>query len=239
MEEILERRVTDLEMMMARVLLAQQDTQISIKRLSEEMREFKDEMRAFKDEMTAFKDEMCAFKDEMKVFKDGMTFFKDEMKVFKDEMRKEVKQINKQWGALSNKLGTVVEDLISPAIPSVLKKYFNCDPEEVSIRVKKKKGNMRDEFDAVAVCEKSVFLFEVKATPRPEYVIEFHEKKAKRFRELFNEHKDKKLVLIFGSIRLEEDILNLLTKKGIYGMAYRDWEYMDILNFDQIPFNGN
>ena len=211
MEEILERRVTDLEMMMARVLLAQQDTQISIKRLSEEMREFKEEMREFKDEMWAFK----------------------------DEMRKEVKQINKQWGALSNKLGTVVEDLISPAIPSVLKKYFNCDPEEVSIRVKKKKGEIRDEFDAVAVCEKTVFLFEVKATPKPEYIIEFYEKKAKRFRELFNEHKDKKLVLIFGLIRLDENILNLLTKKGIYGMAYRDWEYMDILNFDEIPFNGN
>jgi gas vesicle protein len=227
MSQALEERVSDLEMMMTRVLWVQQDAQLSIKRLS-------DEMRAFKDEMRAFKDEMRAFKDEMKAFKDEMLEFKDEMRDFKDEMREEVKRMNKQWGELSNKLGTIVEDIVAPAITPILKKYFKCDPEEVAIRIKRRKGGLKDEFDAVAVCGGRVFLFEVKATPRPEYVREFKEKKANRFRELFLEHSDKELVLIFASIRIEEDLLNLLTKNRIYAMAYREWEYMDILNFDEV-----
>ncbi len=200
----------------------------------DEMLEFKNEMKDFKDEMLEFKDEMKVFKDEMKAFKDEMKDFKDEMREFKDEVRREIRESNKQWGNLSNKLGTIVEDIIAPAIAPTLKKYFQCDPEEVAIRVKKRKGDLKDEFDAIATCGDKVFLFEVKSTPKADYVTEFKEQKTERFRILFPEYEDKQLILIFASLRLEEDILNLLTKYGIYGMAYREWEYMDILNFDEV-----
>jgi len=53
-------------------------TEMSLNRLSEEMREFKDEMKVFKDEMTDFKDETV-----------------------RDRQR-----MNKQWGDLANRLGT-------------------------------------------------------------------------------------------------------------------------------------
>ncbi len=205
-----------------------------MKGFKDEMLEFKNEMRDFKDEMKDFKDEMLEFKNEMKDFKDEMKDFKDEMREFKNEVRREIKESNKQWGNLSNKLGTIVEDIIAPAIVPTLRKYFQCDPEEVAIRIKKRKGNLKDEFDAIAVCENSVFLFEVKATPKAEYVMEFKDRKTERFRALFPEYRNKELILVFASLRLEDDILNLLTKYGIYGMAYREWEYMDILNFDEV-----
>jgi len=37
------------------------------------------------------------------------------MEEFKDENRKETKKINKQWGDIAKKMGTIVEDLIAPA----------------------------------------------------------------------------------------------------------------------------
>ncbi len=202
----LEKRVDRLERAMMELAYQARRTEMEIESLATEMKEFKLEMKKFK----------------------------DEMKEFKNEIRNDIKQSNKRWGDLANKLGTIVEDIVAPAIAPVLKKYFQCDPEEIAIRIKKRKGNLKDEFDAVALCGNRVFLFEVKATPRPEYVIEFKEQKTERFKKLFPEHKDKELILIFASLRLEDDIINLLTKLGIYGMAYREWEYMDILNFDEV-----
>jgi len=244
----LERRVDRLERVMMELAYQARRTEMEIEALSIEMKEFKDEMLEFKNEMKEFKNEMLEFKNEMKEFKNEMRGFKDEMlefknemrefknemKEFKDEIRDDIRESNKRWGALANKLGTIVEDIIAPAIGPVLKKYFQCDPEEIAIRIKKRKGDLKDEFDAVAVCENRVFLFEVKATPKPEYVTEFKEEKTESFKKLFPEHRDKELTLIFASLRLEDDIINLLTKLGIYGMAYREWEYMDILNFDEV-----
>ncbi len=246
MQEIaLERRVDRLEEAMMELVYQSRKTEMKIASLAQEMKEFKDEMKEFKDEMKEFKDEMKEFKDEMKEFKDEMKEFKDEMKEFKDEMRKfkeeaekdrkqATREWNKKWGELANKLGTIVEDIISPAIGPVIRKYFHCEPEQIAIRIKKRKKDLRDEFDAVAICEDKVFLFEVKATPRPEYVFEFIKEKVDRFKKLFPELLDKRLYLIFASIRLEKDIINLLTKHKIFGMAYREWEYMDILNFDEV-----
>ncbi|MEJ5173185.1 MAG: hypothetical protein WHT47_05675, partial [Hydrogenothermaceae bacterium] len=81
---------------------------------------------------------------------------------------------------------------------------------------------------------KTVFLIEVKATPKVEYINDFKDKKVERFKQLFDEYKDYNLVLIFASLRLKDDIVNYLTKNGIYAMAYREWEYMDLLNFEEL-----
>ena len=58
-------------------------------------------------ELREFKDEMRAFKDEMHVFKDEMRAFKDEMLEFKEENRRQTRQMNRQWGELANRLGTL------------------------------------------------------------------------------------------------------------------------------------
>ena len=40
------------------------------------------------------------------------------MTEFKDEMRLQTGQLNKKWGELSNRLGTLAEDFAAPNIPS-------------------------------------------------------------------------------------------------------------------------
>ncbi|WP_297455691.1 hypothetical protein [Persephonella sp.] len=202
-----EEKIDRLESMMMRVLYVQQQTQIEIQELKEEMKEFKDEMQKTVEEMK-----------------------KDTQKLRQD--------MNKKWGEMANKLGTIVEDIIAPATSPVIKRYFNCEVNDLQVRRKKKdiKTGLKDEFDVIAVsdeCE-TVFLIEVKSYPKVEYINEFKDKKIDRFFKLFPEYSSYKLVPIFASLRLEDDILNYLTKNKIYAMAYREWDYMDLLNFDKI-----
>lgn len=191
-------------------------------RLFREMKEFKDEIRM---DTKEFKE---AIRKDTENFKEAM---KKDMKEFRQEM-------NKRWGELANKLGTIVEDIIAPAVSPVVKQYFNCEIDDLQINRKKKdkKTGLKDEFDVIAVSDdcKTVFLVEVKSTPKIDYINDFKDKKIDRFLALFPEYKEYKLIPIFASLRLEEDIINYLTKQKIYAMAYKEWEYMDILNFDKI-----
>jgi len=238
LEEV-EIRVDSLEALLGSFIV---ETRSSLNRLSKEMKEFKDEMKDFKDEMKDFKDEMKEFKDEMKDFKDEMKDFKDEMKEFKDEMKEYKKEserdrrnMNKQWGELANKMGTIVEDIVSPAVRPVLEKYFGCEIMNTSIhnRRKNKALNLQAEFDVVAVSNETVFLIEVKSSPNIEYTNQFLEN-IERFKILCPEYQTLKLVPIFASLRFDEQVVNYATSKNIYVMAYREWDYMDLLNFEQI-----
>ncbi len=153
----------------------------------------------------------------------------------KKETDRQIRENNKRWGELANKLGTIVEDIIYPAFRPVIRKYFGCEPEKTFMRLEysnRQKG-IYEEFDAVAVCEDKVFLLEVKSTPREKHIEEFKEK-AKRFLQYFPEFAGKRLILIMASLSFNEDFIKQLSKANIYAMAYREWEYMDILNFEEV-----
>ncbi len=235
----IEERVDSLEAIFGRFMIntdammnrMERDTRL----LKQEMREFKDEMRVFKDEMSDFKDEMSDFKDEMGACKDEMGAFKNEMGVFKDKMEQDHKAMNKQWGDLANKMGTLVEDIISPAIRPVVTKYFDCEITYFSVNVRKKdrRLNLQGEFDVIAVSDDYVFLVEAKSTPKKQYLYEFIEN-IETFRKLFPEYADKRLIPIFGSLRFDENMIQLATEEKVYLLAYREWEYMDFLNFDKL-----
>ncbi len=62
-------------------------------------------------------------------------------------------------------------------------------------------------------------------------------KRLKVFFYFFPEYKDRKLMIIFGGITFPENIIKFATKNGIYIMTYREWEYMDILNFEDVKLN--
>jgi len=166
MHELTEK-VDRLERAIMELVYIQHKTEMEIQSLKKEMKEFKD---AIQKDTENLKRELKEFKDEMKEFKDEMKEFKDEMKEFKDEMRREVKRMNKQWGELANKMGTIVEDIVFPATRPVIRKYFKCEPEDLMMNVERKRGKKREEFDVIAICEDKVFLIEVKSTLRQEHV---------------------------------------------------------------------
>ncbi len=218
----------------------------------DEMKAFKDEMKAFKDEMLEFKDEMKDFKDEMKAFKDEMLEFKDEMKDFKDEMstferktqqyideaKEDRKRMNKQWGDLANRLGTIAEDIVAPNIEGVVQRYFGCSElDSLMVRYRKrhpKDRKQRREFDVIALWENHVLLNETKSMPKLEYVQAFIEfLRSKAFFDFFPEYLGRTLIPVFSSLYLPEDIVQVLTRAGVYAMAMSD-DSMDLLNFDQV-----
>ena len=73
-------------------------------------------------ELQSFKDEMLDFKNEMKVFK-------DEMLDFKEWSKKNIESLNRQWGNLANRMGTLVEDIFFPSMDQTIERYFHirCD----------------------------------------------------------------------------------------------------------------
>jgi len=228
-----EERVYRLEVVLEEFI---KNVEIAQMRTEAEIRVLKEEMRVFKDEMRNFKDEMKDFKDEMKNFKDEMRDFKDEMRAFKEESRRERAEMNKKWGEITNKLGTFAEDMVAPNIKGIAKKYFGCeDLDFFGVRIKKRHStdkSKRREFDCIAVCEDIVILNETKATPRIEYINDFVNV-LKEFYDYFPEYRDKKLIPIFASMYLGGDMVNYLTKNGIYAMAIKE-DTMDLLNYDDI-----
>jgi hypothetical protein len=205
---------------------AQRDRKAAEERLQKHIEEAQRDRKAFQEEMKAFKDEMKAFKEEMKAFKDEMLEFKRRQE--EENIRK-----NKEWSALAKKMGTIVEDLIAPALRPTLSKYFNCEVSMEGQRIFRRKNGEDYEIDAIAGCEDKIFMIEARSTPKVEDVKEI-KKKSERFFEFFPEHNGKELIVIFGSITFPENVIKYASKQGIYVLAWREWQYMDILNFEEV-----
>ncbi|MCS7149951.1 MAG: hypothetical protein RMI93_04340 [Caldimicrobium sp.] len=172
---------------------------------------------------------------EFRDFKEEMREFKEEMREFKEETIRERRRFNKELGRIANKMGTLVEDIFYPGVRPLLSQYFGItSPDFLGNRIIKRRNGREREFDIVAIHDKKVFLFEIKATPRLQYALEFAEKGRAEFYEFFPEYRDYELYLFFGSLVLEDQIISLLTKHGVYALAYREWEYLDILNFEEV-----
>ncbi len=170
---------------------------------------------------------------EMAAFKDEMAAFKDEMARYRKEQDEEWKKWRKEWSNLARKMGTIVEDLIAPALRPVLSKYFNCEVSMEGQRLFRRKNGEDYEVDAVAACNDKVFMVEARSTPRYEDIKDI-KAKAERFFEFFPEHRGKELIVIFGSITFPENMIQHASRNGLYVLAWREWEYMDILNFDEV-----
>jgi len=207
-ESLIEERVDRLETILGEFIVR---TSTSLSRLSNEMREFKNEMR---EDMREFKNEMCEFKN---------------------EVRQDRKAMNKQWGELANKMGTLTEDIVVPAVRPAIKRYFNQELSDFMVKRKRniKALNLKGEFDVIAVSDDKVFVVEVKSSPDENYLNEFV-KKMDRFVTLFPEYADKQLIPVFAGLRFEPDMTELASSKNVYVLAYREWDYMDILNFDKV-----
>ena len=219
----------------------------SVARLSEEMREFKVEMSAFKDEMGAFKDEMGEFKDEMGTFKDEMGAFKDDMRAsearsaaelqaYREEGRQLRREMFHQWGALANKMGSFVEDMVLPNFPRVLERYFGIvEVDDLLVRRRKPHPadrSRRKEFDLIAWTADTVFVNETKSAPTIQSFTEFVNDNESVY-EFFPELTGRKLVKIGSALSIPPDVIAFLTRGGCYAMMLGD-DTMDLVNFDAV-----
>ena len=231
---LLEQRVTDLEGLMARVLLTVDRVDRQVEQTSRELRVFEREMRDFKDEMRDFKDEMRDFKDEMRDFKDEMRDFKDEMRDFKDEMRDSRTEMNRKWGDLANKMGTMAEDLVAPSIPRILRTVVGCPPDGIqSMAVRVRRQHPIDhsrsrEFDVVAACGEYVLINETKSRLNPQIVQDFAGR-LPAARDFFPEYASKKFIGAIASLYVDETLVRQGEKLGLVVLGFGEG-VMDVLN---------
>jgi hypothetical protein len=163
--------------------------------------------------------------------------FKEEMKVFKDEMKGFKSEMARKWGELANRLGTLAEDIVAPNLVPVARKYFNCQGEPLDFMPRRVKAHSKEagrsrEFDAIAVFEDTVILSETKSTPRLEYVNDFSQV-IQEFFDYFPELAGKRLIPIFASLNIEENIIKQATKNKIFVMALKG-DTMEILNYHEV-----
>jgi hypothetical protein len=213
-----EKRVSVIENDLKEIAHAQRRNEIFLERFSHEMNEFKSEMREFKEEGRRFREEMRRTTEEMRR---GTA-----------EMRQEM---NRKWGDLANKMGTVVEDIIMPGFPGILRHYFDTEAEAMMIRVRKRHpqdSSRRREFDLIAYDRTRLFLNETKSNPKREYVEEFCANHTEVF-EYFPEYADKELVPIFSSLQIPEEHVEYLSEHGCYAMTMGE-EHPAILNFEAV-----
>lgn len=231
--------------------------------LKEEMKSFKEEIRKFKEEIRTdtrkfkegiradtrkFKEEVMvdtrALKEEMKSFKDEIRTdtreFKQEMKDFKDNIRSDTRDMkrlmSRKWSELSDRMGTMIEDVVAPHMQTLMMRYFN-DPrfDFFGIRIDKRNESnpdLRREFHVIAISDESFYIGEVIFSPTLKDVDRF----AAVLPELgnyFPESVDKRVVPIFSGLHIRENVLKYLTQNGIYAMGLGK-ETMELLNSDDV-----
>ena len=172
----------------------------------------------------------------MAVMRKRVSILEETMQKLTDEHMKNEKEMNKKWGELANKRGTIVEDIVAPNIPTIAAAYFGQKTLGFfAYRVRKEHpeepGRIR-EFDIIAIGGKYLFLNETKSTPRQEYLKTFADNHREVF-EYFPEYKDKILVPIFSSLSLSREAVDYLTTHSIYAMAMKG-DTMDLLNFEEV-----
>lgn len=193
---VTEDRVDRLEEMIAELAHAQLRTEISLRALSKEMREFKEEMRAFK-----------------------------------EESERDRKRMNKAWGDLANKLGSIAEDIVAPNVTRLAEEVFGMG-ESLDLLVRGRRSSRRGEarvreFDILCAGGGKVLVVEVKSTPTVEATQAFPAK-LETFFDFYPEYEGQELIGIVASWSLPEEVRAAISACGLYGMAMGD-ETMDIV----------
>ncbi len=88
------------------------------------------------------------------------------------------------------------------------------------------------EFDAYAVYSDTVVLTETKSTLRSEYIDSFAQA-INKFFDFFPSYTGKKLIPIFASLNVPENINKFATRKKIYVMVLKG-ETMDIIDYTEL-----
>ena len=196
-------------------------------------REAEDRMTRFENEMQEFKNEMQEFKEETRADRKALT---EGLEAFKREMREDRREMNRRWGELSNKLGTIIEDLMAPNLPRLATEHFRFPTIERFIirwaRTRPGTTGRKTEFDAVVLGPDAVILGEAKSTPNRQHVEEFAAKVGVFF-EFFPEYNGRRLIPLMGSWSITDEIVDALTERGIYALRMGD-DTMELANADAL-----
>ncbi len=198
-----------------------EDTRLLGERLDKTIQEMKEDTRLFKEGTDKTIQEM---KEDTRIFREGV-------KVYQDRMNKTIRDMNRRWGELANKMGTVTEDIVAPGFPLLIERHFGLSLDDISCRrkVKDKSGN-RWEFDLVARSGNIAFIVDVKSDyNRVEYLDHFTQVVLPKAAELLPDLKECKIIGCIASFRLVPYIIEKASEMGILAISLGG-DYLEFCN---------
>src|SRR5690625_470804 len=200
-----------------------ENSQNTLDSLSREMREFKDEIRM---DTENFKNAIQSDTKTLQV----------ELQEFKDKMEKDHREMNRQWVNLAIRTGGLVTDIFMPGVKEIVPKYFDNEITCFSAGIYKRNRETGEEgeFDVIAVTDLYVFVVVVETTPNNRDVDRLITKIVPKFRRLTPYYEDKIVIPILGSLSFPSKMIPYASKAGVYLLGYRQWDYLDFLNFDEV-----
>ncbi len=152
-----------------------------------------------------------------------------ELHAYLDEARVERREMNRKWGDLANKLGSLVEDLVYPSLPRILRETLGQEFDSIHCRVRHRLTDGRSkEFDAYALSPNLVALNSTKATLRSADVDAMVEEIA-AFREFLPAQARVPVVGILATLAVDDSVLNFAERLGFLVLAAGD-AVMEIKN---------
>ena len=159
-----------------------------------------------------------------------MREFKDEMREFKDATHQANRDMNRRWGELANKMGTLVEDLVAPSLGRIVKDLTGQDVVDLSVRRKRQHNGQSQEFDAIAItADRQIGLNSTKSSLRSADIDHFIDQELPAFRRFFPEYADYPIVGILASLAVEDSVLNYAERRGLVVLGVGD-ALMEIKN---------
>ena len=198
-----------------------EDTRLLGERLDKTIQEMKEDTRIFKEGVKVYQDRLDKTVQDMK----------ESTKIFEENMNKTIQDMNRRWGELANKMGTVTEDIVAPGFPFLIERYFGLSLDDISCRrkVKDKSGN-RWEFDLVARSGNIAFIVDVKSDyNRVEYLDHFAQVVLPKAAELLPDLKGCKIIGCIASFRLAPSIIERASQMGILAISLGG-DYLEFCN---------
>ena len=159
-----------------------------------------------------------------------------QMARYQEKGERHIRDMNKQWGNLANKMGTIAEDISAPNMRMIAREYFGCDEiDAYGVRIERRNRNDRkfiEEFDVILSCGQYLFINETKSSVRPGYIDEFIAKLDRVF-DYFPEHEGKRVVPVFSSLALTNKQVDYLTENKILAMAMGEGT-MEVPNLESL-----
>ncbi len=164
----------------------------------------------------------------------GLDEFKEFTRASIERSDREAKRMSQQWGALSNKMGTMAEDLVAPSIPRILQETVGC-PEGrldfVGIRMRSRSTidpARTRELDVMAACGNYLLVNETKSSLDAGDIQQFVDV-LPTVPEYFPQYANHQIIGAIASLYVPEDVVRYGERQGLIVLGWGDWS-MDVLN---------
>jgi hypothetical protein len=154
----------------------------------------------------------------------GFAEFQKRQEAREARLDKKITDSRIEIGNLSHRLGTLVEDLVAPSLPDILKQLVKCPEEQdvlVNVRIRRRhpmqSGEML-EIDALADCGSYVLVNETKSQLTPEKVKGFLGKLT-RIRDYFPEYQGHIVLGCMSSLFVESSLVEYASRQGLLVVA--------------------